>query len=278
MTRAGARRLTSYAGLRALVTGASSGIGRGLALRLAREGAKVALVARRESELEALASEIRRGGGEARVEPCDVADREQAQACAARVLDAWGGVDLLVNNAGYGHHRPFLEWDVADMERLMRVNYFGSLYFTKSLLPGMVERGKGWIVFVSSVAGRIATPDESAYAATKFAMEGLAAALSIEVEDAGVHVLTVRPGVIRTPFFDAEALDRMPPVSKRQFVEPERLVDAVFAALARGRRELTFPRWIATGYLVQALAPGLMRRQVRARTLGALESTRPSSE
>jgi short-subunit dehydrogenase len=263
-------RLTSYRGLRALVTGASSGIGRELALRFAGEGASVALVARREAELEKLATEIRGAGGKALVLPCDVADREQAEACTARALGELGGIDILVNNAGYGHHRTFLEWDLTDMERLMRVNYFGALYFTKLLLPQMVERKKGWLVFVSSVAGKIASPEEAAYAASKFAMEGLAAALSIEVEDAGIHVLTVRPGVIRTPFFDAEALERMPPVSKRQFVEPRRLVDAIVAALARGRRELTFPRWIASGYLVQALAPGFMRRQVRRNTIDAL--------
>ncbi len=268
------RRLTSYKGLHALVTGASSGIGRCLALRFAREGARVALVARRKSELETVAGEIREAGGDALVLPCDVADREQVESCSARVLHAFGGVDILVNNAGYGHHRTFLEWDLADMERLMRVNYFGTLYFTKNLLPQMVERRKGWLLFVSSVAGKIASPEEAAYAASKFAIEGLASALSIEVEDAGIHVLSVRPGVIRTPFFDEEALARMPPVSKRQFVEVGRLVDAIVSALADGKRELTFPRWIATGYLVQALAPGFMRRQIRRNTIDALARER----
>ena len=267
-------QLRSYQGIRTLVTGASSGIGRALALRIAAQGARVALVARRQDELEQLAAEIREAGGESLVLPCDVADREQVEACAAHALEGLGGIDLLVNNAGYGHHRTFLEWDVADMERMMRVNYFGTLYFTKALLPQMVERRKGWLVFVSSVAGKISSPEEAAYAASKFAMEGLASGLSIEVEDAGIHVLTVRPGVIRTPFFDEEALERMPPVSKRQFVEVERLVDAIVSALARGKRELTFPRWIASGYLVQALAPGFMRRQVRRNTIDALARER----
>lgn len=267
-------RLTSYRGLRALITGASSGIGHALALRFAAEGASVALVARREAELEELAAEIRGAGGQALVLPCDVAEREQVEACAAGALEELGGIDILVNNAGYGHHRTFLEWDLADMERLMRVNYFGTLYFTKVLLPQMVERKRGWLVFVSSVAGRIASPEEAAYAASKFAVEGLASALSIEVEDAGIHVLTVRPGVIRTPFFDAEALERMPPVSKRQFVEARELVDAILSALAHGKRELTFPRWIASGYLVQALAPAFMRRQVRRNTIDALARQR----
>jgi short-subunit dehydrogenase/pimeloyl-ACP methyl ester carboxylesterase len=262
--------LTSYRGLTALVTGASSGIGRLLARRLAELGARLALVARREEELEKLAAEIRAAGVVALALACDVAERDQVAACVARALDRFGAVDLLVNNAGYGHHRPFLEWDLDDMERVLRVNYLGSLYFTKLLLPQMVERRRGWLVFVASVGGRIAPPEESAYAASKFAMVGLARALSLEVEDAGVHVLTVYPGTIRTPFFDEEALERMPPVGRRGMVEPEGLVNAILEALARGRREITYPKWIRSAYVVQALAPGLMRRQVRRTTLDAV--------
>lgn len=254
------RGLTSLAGVNALVTGASSGIGLLLALRLAAEGARVALVARRRDRLEEVARRIAAAGGEALVLPCDVSDRGQALATAARAHAELGAVDLLVNNAGYGRHRPFLEWDLEDMERMLEVNFLGSLYFTKAIVPPMVERGRGWVVFISSVAGRIATPDESAYAASKFALTGLARALSLEVEDAGVHVLTVYPGAIHTPFFDAEALARMPAVARRRMVEPEPLVAAILSALRAGRRELTFPRWIAAAYRVQALAPSLFRR------------------
>ncbi len=262
-------RLTSLSGRRALVTGASSGLGRALALRVAREGARVALVARRAEALAALASEIRGGGGDALVLPCDVSDRSQVEASAERVQSAWGGVDLLVNNAGYGHHRPFLRWDVEDMERMMQVNFLGGLYWTKALLPGMVSRGEGWVVFVSSVVGRIGNPDETAYVASKFAQAGLAEALSIEVEDRGVHVLTVFPGAIRTPFFDEEALARMPSAAKSQMVEPEDLVGAILRALARGRRELTWPRALAGAYVVKALLPGFFRWGVKRAALPA---------
>lgn len=117
--------LDSYQGLRALVTGASSGIGRALALRFAREGARVALVARRADVLAALVEEIRAAGGDALAIACDVSDRDAAVSAARRVEDAFGGVDLLVNNAGYGHHRRFLDWDLDDMERMLRVNYLG---------------------------------------------------------------------------------------------------------------------------------------------------------
>ena len=260
-------RLTSFEGLNTLVTGASSGIGRLLALRMAAAGARVAMVARREAELEELAEEIRAGGGEAVALVCDVGDREQALATAARAVDTLGSIEILVNNAGFGHHRRFLDWDLEDMERVMRVNFLGSLYFTKALLPAMVERGKGWVVFIASAAGRIAPADETAYAASKHAMVGLAGSLSLEVEDAGVHVLTVCPGAIRTPFFDDEAMARLPAVARRQMAEPEDLVDAIMDALARGKRELTFPRWIASGYVAQALAPSFFRGQLKKHTV-----------
>jgi short-subunit dehydrogenase len=259
--------LKSYRGITSLVTGASSGIGRLLALRLADGGARVALVARREAELGRVAEKIRDAGGSALPVVCDVADRDQAFAAAARVLEEYGSVDLLINNAGYGHHRRFIDWAIDDMERVMRVNYFGSLYFTKALLPQMISRRRGWVVFMASAAGKIAPADETAYAASKHAMVGLASALSLEVEDAGVHVLTVCPGAIRTPFFDDEALSRLPAVARRQMAEPEGLVDAIIDALARGRRELTYPRWIASGYVAQALAPSITRRQVKKHTL-----------
>jgi short-subunit dehydrogenase len=101
-------------------------------------------------------------------------------------------------------------------------------------------------------------------------MLGFAEALSLEVEDAGVHVLTVCPGVIDTPFFDAEALERMPAAARRSMVEPEALTDAVMRALARGDRELTYPRHIALAYLFRAFAPWFLRSQIKRTTIGAM--------
>lgn len=257
------RKLSDYDGMTALVTGASSGIGRMLAERFAELGARVVLVARRADALDALAGEICARGGIALAVACDVADREQVLAAAERATAEFGPIDLLVNNAGFGAHRSVLDTDVDEMEQMLRVNFLGSLYFTKALLPAMVERGRGWLVFMASVAGRIATPGEATYAATKFALVGFAEALSLEVEDAGVHVLTVCPGAIRTEFFDDEDLAAMPEVALRSMVEPEALIDAIVRALANGKRELTFPRSIAAGYVVRALAPGFMRRSVK---------------
>lgn len=255
--------LRSFSGIRAVVTGASSGIGKELALRLAAEGADVALVARRRAELEQVAQAITSRGRRALVVPADVSNRAEVFAAAENVLAHFGGVELLVNNAGYGGHRPFLEWDLDDIERLMRVNYLGSVYWTKALLPHMVAQRRGWIVMMASVAGKLGVPDESAYAATKFAMVGLAEALSYEVEDAGVHVLTVCPGAIDTPFFDEQARRRMPEVAKRLMIPPQRVVEATIRALRKGKHEVTVPAFIRLSYVVRVLAPGVLRRNTK---------------
>jgi short-subunit dehydrogenase len=252
-------RLSSFRDRRVVITGASSGIGECFALRCAEQGAHVALVARRRDELERVAQAVRAAGGTPLVVPCDVASRNEVARAAQDILGEWGFVDVLVNNAGYGGHRPFLDWPIDDIERLMQVNYFGTVYWTKALLPHMLERRQGWIVMMASVAGKLGVPDESAYAATKFAMVGLAEALSYEVEDAGVHVLTVCPGAIDTPFFDEEARRRMPAVAKRLMIGPERVVTATCRALAAGKHEITVPGFIRLSYIVRVIAPGLFR-------------------
>lgn len=251
--------LRSFAGIRAVITGASSGIGKEFALRLAAEGADVALVARRRAELEQVATAVIAQGRRALVVPADVSHRDQVFTAAENILSQFGGVELLVNNAGYGGHRPFLEWDLDDIERLMQVNYFGSVYWTKALLPHMVTHRRGWIVMMASVAGKLGVPDETAYVATKFAMVGLAEALSYEVEDFGVHVLTVCPGAIDTPFFDERARRRMPEVAKRLMIPPHRVVEATIRGLRSGHYEVTVPPFIRLSYVVRALAPGVLR-------------------
>src|SRR5439155_23140 len=109
---------------------------------------------------------------EAVVEVCDVAEGSSVERVVKAVLDRWGRVDLLVNNAGYGRHVLFKDHDVADIERMMRTNYLGTVYATKAVLPDMRGRGRGWIVNVSSVAGKLGQPDEAAYSASKFAVAG----------------------------------------------------------------------------------------------------------
>jgi len=271
------KSISNFDGVNVIVTGASSGIGRIFARQLAAKGARVALVARRESELNALRQEIEAAGGDALVLPCDVTDRAGVEAVIARAIDHYGHIDMLVNNAGYGRHRLFLEWDLDDMIRMMDVNVNGSLYFTRLLLPHMVQRQNGCIVFIASVAGKIATPEESVYAASKHAIVGLADALGLEVEDDGIYVMSVCPGSIDTPFFTEEDLARMPPVAKNNMADPHKLVEHIFKALAKGKHETTYPVFPATGYAVRAIAPEFMRKQVKKVTLGQTARSRSTA-
>jgi short-subunit dehydrogenase len=259
------------AGLRALVTGASSGIGRALAQRLGARGAHVVLVARRRAELEAAAEEVRAGGGEATVLPCDVGEQAAVEAAAREALAALGGIDLLVSNAGAGGHRPFLAWTPQEIERLMRVQYLGATWWIRALLPAMRAQGRGWLLLMSSIAARMPPPGEAPYAAAKAAVAALAESLSHELEPEGIHVLCVHPGTVRTPFFSAAHLARLPRVARRSMLEPQAVADAALAALARGERRLTVPRWMALGPLARELAPGLARRGMRRATRSAPE-------
>jgi short-subunit dehydrogenase len=261
------QRMSRVSGLSAVVTGASSGIGRSLALRLGRAGARVGLVARRRAQLEEVEAQIRAEGGESIVVPCDVADPPAVAAAAAEISDRNGAVDLLIHSAGIGERVRFLDSTPEAFERILGVNTLGTVHVTRAFLPAMVERGSGAIVFMASVAGRVATPNETAYVASKFAMVGFAESLSLEVEDAGVHVLVVCPGIVDTPFFGASG----PPNIAAPFtspIDPDDLAEAVIAALVRGDRRLTLPRAIAASYVAQAIAPEWTRRQVKQRGRG----------
>jgi len=257
-------RLTDYRDRVAVVTGASSGIGAALARALAARGARVALLARRQDRLDQLAAEIASGGGHAVALGCDVADRGQIETALAAVRERWADVDLLVNNAGYVRHVLFKDHDVADVERMMRTNYLGAVYAIKAALPGMRAQGRGWIVNVSSVAGKLGQPDEAAYSATKFALAGLSEALAYELGPLGIHVMTVYPTLVRTEMFTPEILARMPPRVQRTFVEPPEFVAEVLRALERGAYEVTVPRYVGLAYVIRTLFP-LFHRRMTAR-------------
>jgi short-subunit dehydrogenase len=253
-------RLTEYRGRTAVVTGASSGIGAQLARDLAARGMRTALLARRADRLETLAGEIAAAGGEAMSVACDVSEQASVDRAVGAVLERWKSCDVLVNSAGYGRHVLFKDHDVADIERMMRTNYFGTVYTIKAVLPAMRRQGRGWIVNVSSVAGRLGQPDEAAYSASKFAVSGLSEALAIEFAPLGVHVMAVHPALVRTEMFTPEIMARMPSNAMTSFLEPPAFTAAVLRALERGAYEVTVPRYVGVGYVVRALLPGFFRR------------------
>jgi NAD(P)-dependent dehydrogenase (short-subunit alcohol dehydrogenase family) len=184
------------------VTGASRGIGRATAIELARRGYRVFALARSEPELRRLASEGAGNGWDIVPLVMDIGDESSTVAAAETVLGATAnyGLDVLVNNAGYGQMGPLEEIPPRDLRRQLEVNVVGQLAFTQPFLPGMRSRRRGTIVNISSVAGRMSAPFSGAYAASKFALEALSDALRSELAPFGIHVILVEPGPIRTAF------------------------------------------------------------------------------
>ena len=182
----------------ALVTGASRGIGRAIALRLAATH-HVVVAARDAAALTAVAAEITAAGGQAEVLVLDVAHGDTVADTLAQAL-AGRAVDVLVHNAGVGVMKPLLELTPAEWQRMMDVNVNALFHVTRALLPGMVQRGRGHVVIIGSIAGRSAFVGGAGYATTKHAVMGFAENLMLEVRDAGVKVSVVSPGSVDTGF------------------------------------------------------------------------------
>ncbi|MGO1396954.1 MAG: oxidoreductase [Brevibacterium yomogidense] len=180
-----------------LITGCSTGLGRALAIAVLEAGHDAVITARDPQVLAELGDSYPET---AAVVPLDVRDHDQIIAAVDVAKDRFGGVDVLVNNAGYGYRSALEEGDPAEVEQLFATNFFGAVDVMKQVLPGMRERGAGTIVNVSSIAGRTSQPGSGYYSATKFALEGASDALSKEVGPLGVRVVIVEPGGFRTDF------------------------------------------------------------------------------
>jgi short-subunit dehydrogenase len=233
----------SLHGKRGLITGASGGIGRAVALELARAGADQVLLARRGDRLAAVADEITQLGRRAIAVVGDVTDpavREQALAAAREQL---GGLDVLVNNAGISAHGRFADADPARLRPIMETNFFAPAELIRAALPLLREGRQPIVVNISSVLGRRACPHKSEYCASKFALDGLSEALRAEFAPLGVDVLVVTTGPTDTEFFEhlIDAHGELPWKDAKP-VPPERVAQATVRAIARGRREIV-PSW-----------------------------------
>lgn len=200
----------------AVVTGASTGIGRAIARSLVREGCRLAICARTESDLEEAAAELRELDGEVLAVPADVSVELEVQGFAGEVHDRFGPVDILVNNAGIGVFGHVLDLDVIDYDQTFKVNVRGIFLCTQAFVPDMVERGDGVVVNVASIAGKNFFAGGSIYAASKHAVMGMSKSMMMDLREDNVRVLTVCPGSVDTPFFDKAGRSR----------DPETILDA----------------------------------------------------
>jgi short-subunit dehydrogenase len=242
-----------------LVTGASSGIGRQTALDFARDGANVCVVARREDRLRSLVEEM---GGAERGHSYFVADvsvKKKVSELASFVEERYGRLDVLVNNAGFAKEPPFTEPGyVADLERMMKTNFYGVVYCTHALLPLLIKAAPSSVVNISSLAGRLAVGDSPAYSASKFAVVGLSESLHFQLADEGVSVSVVEPGLIPTEGFSQSGLVRHP-VLKYALGSEEDVSAAIRDAVARRKMERVVPRWYYLLQLPRLIAPPLYR-------------------
>ncbi|MEY2470871.1 MAG: hypothetical protein QOK28_200 [Actinomycetota bacterium] len=218
----------------AVVTGASSGIGAATALELSRRGATVVVTARRVDELERTAEACRAFASSSLAVAADLAVPGEAERVVSHAIAAFGRVDIVVNNAGVSLHRSGLDTTAAEVEQLMQVNFLSAVRTTMAALPGMVERRRGSVVNVTSVAGYLPNPRESAYGASKAALSRWSHGLAIDLHGAGVHVGVLSPGPIDTPIWDTDYRGRKYP--------PELVARAIATMIDKGIAHMTVPR------------------------------------
>ncbi|MEZ0342821.1 SDR family oxidoreductase [Mycobacterium sp. pV006] len=256
------RDIVDLAGKRILLTGASSGIGEAAAEKLARRGATVIAVARRQELLDALVERITTDGGAARAYASDLSDLDAVDDLVAAVGEEFGGVDILINNAGRSIRRPLTEsldrWH--DVERTMALNYYGPLRLIRGLAPGMLERGDGHIINVSTWGVKTESPPLfGVYNASKAALSSISRIIETEWAGRGVHATTLYYPLVKTPMIaPTRAYDGLPGLSAAEAA-------GWMVTAARHRPVSIAPRIAVTAHAINSIAPGavdaIMKRQ-----------------
>jgi short-subunit dehydrogenase len=244
-----------------VITGASSGIGAATAWRFAQEGYRVVLAARRFDRLEALAKKIITSGGQAYPVLTDITKLTDIHQLVLATIEKYDQIDLLFNNAGFGR----LSWlesldPVNDIEAQIQVNLLGVIQTTRAVLPVMIEQRRGHIINMASVAGLIAAPTYSIYAATKFALRGFSEALRREVSGYGIKVSVIYPGGVATEFSEHIGMRRKSGITtpNRMRLSAEQVAEAVWRLSEKPKRSMVIPPIYRAATVFNALFPGLV--------------------
>lgn len=242
-----------------VITGASRGIGKETALAFARKKATVVLASRDEKKMREVAGEIQKLGSQSLAIPTDVSVESSCRNLIERTMAAYGRIDVLVNNAGYGHYASVERLNMDDLEAIFRTNLFGSLWCIQAVLPHMKARRTGHIVNVSTVIAERSVPYMSAYCMTKFAMNAMDESLRLEVRKHGIDVSLVCPGLTKTDFqTNAGKVDFKAPVDNAKGMSPQKVGQKILEAVETRRRRvyLTTPGKLIV--LLQRIWPGLV--------------------
>ncbi len=249
-----------------VITGASSGIGRESALEFAKLHASIVLVSRNRKKLDEVAEELSKYQTKVLPCVCDVSRKELVNQMSNQVLEKFGTVDVLVNNAGFGIYGNFDALKVEDIESQMATNYLGMIYCTKAFLPKMLEQKSGHIVNVASLGASFGIPAMAGYCASKFAMLGFSESLYHELKGTGVGVTVVSPITVKTNFFEHHSFNKMPkyPIA----LSPHTVAKAVVRGASSPRLEIVTPQiariavWIkhTLPYLINPVVGEIFRR------------------
>lgn len=247
----------------ALVTGAASGMGRMVAQRLAAAGYTVAAL---DLNADGLAETAQRSPN-MHTYTCDVSDADQVFGVVEKVRSELGTLDHVVHAAGMCHvHASALDHDVAQIRKMMDVNYFGTVNMCQAIIPAMKQAGTGTIVLFASVAGWLPSPGMAGYSASKFAVVGFVESLSYELQGSGVRLLAVCPPMVETPFLEKVRAENASVLGGAGGMTPEGVVDALEKALAKPKSPLfIFPGQAKPTYLMRRFLPGVLHKVVASK-------------
>ncbi len=219
-----------------LVTGSSRGIGKAIALKFAREGAAVVLTSRHEKDIKKVAAEIvEEGGYNPLTIEADLKKDSDIRKLVKEILDQWGRIDVLVNNAGIGYLRPFLDLKVEEFQEMLDLNVRAVFALTQQVIPGMMERKTGTIINIASLAGKNGFKSGTGYGASKWALRGFANSLMLEVREHDIRVVTIFPGSVQTEFGRGDSASSTASKNKMQ---PGDIAEAAFTAFVMPTRTM----------------------------------------
>lgn len=255
-----------------LITGASSGIGRQTAIDFAVRGAQsIILVARSKSNLEDIEKVLKsKSNSKILVYPCDISKKSEVVKMGVEILEKFGHIDILINNAGFGIFNKIQHQSIEEIESVLFTNYLGMIYCTKSFLDSMITRRKGHIINVASVAASIGVPGLGSYCASKFAMLGFSETLSHELHNTGVNITVVSPIGVKTNFFKNQSFNNRVPNYTSFMIDPKTVSKSILDAVHSRRLEIIVPFYIRIGvwikqtipYAINPIIGALFRRQL----------------
>lgn len=249
-----------------VVTGATGGIGRALSWRFAKAGARIVLLDLDAEQLSALQNQVERSGTEVLSLQCDVTDYGRCQSAMQQICNHFGGIDVVINNAGISHHSSFIDTELAVFKRLMEVNYFGAVHCTKAALSSLIKR-RGMVINLSSTGGFAPMIGRVAYSASKHALHGLSESLRVELKEQGVHVMIVCPGATATDMHKSTLAGdgstvalRMDP--NRRLAAPADVAEAVFKGAVERKRTVIHSRMSKVSWFYWKFFPAMYENKL----------------